>query len=59
MVTFVKSTLLGRYLFLDIVPVVMQEVGLIYIVKALSNLIIIKDTDLNFVLHFVLHFTTL
>ena len=40
MVTFVKSTLLGRYLFLDIVPVVMQEVGLIYIVKALSNLII-------------------
>ena len=59
MVTFVKSTLLVRYLFLDIVPVVMQEVGLIYIVKALSNLIIIKDTDLNFVLHFVLHFTTL
>ena len=40
MVTFVKSTLLGRYLFLDIVPVVTQEVGLIYIVKALSNLII-------------------
>ena len=37
MVTFVTSTLVDRYLFLNIVLVMIQEIGLIYIVKNIEQ----------------------
>ena len=37
MVTFITSTLVDRYLFLNIVLVMIQEIGLIYIVKNIEQ----------------------